>query len=155
MAYCCNNSILAIGDSTDIDAFLDRVMPKTGGECRADEVDWLDRVVPAPFGLTGRQAKIWKDDNWGCSESSHPSHFRHSPVDLQINLLTTDTPPLKWVQGVSRQFPTLRMYIAYHEDDQGFYGVSSFMGGRLVPSQQNELRFAVVLMEQYDPDTNQ
>ena len=138
MPNWCENILVVEGPEADIAAFKEKAaaVPAEDAAVDAAEVLKLENFIPIPAEVAaaeyGNGQYDWEIEHWGCTLGAINSAITtESENRLHYVFQTPWTPPLAFVEQVSRDWPTLRLVLAYNEPGCGFQGIAKAAAGVL------------------------
>ena len=92
----------------------------------------LSGVFPLPKAITDQFAALaWFKENWGTdgdvgehTEGEYKEHPQEGTADIWWHFLTAWSPPVKWLEKVSRQYPAIEFELVYCERGNNFAGIA-------------------------------
>lgn len=94
------------GPRKDRDAFM-----KTVGKYGFDFKQTVSK--PGHTSSDGFYPNSWCMDNWGTIGEFNTSRTENGPHYINVTFKTIKFPPVKWLENVSKKFPSLKFTLAY------------------------------------------
>jgi hypothetical protein len=130
MVAWCINTLDVHARENELDAFITV-------SCLDDGLLQLDRVEAPPRRLRASRHLDWRQAHWGTTLDVDPDdiQFRRPGAEHATwHFHSPTTPPLAWVESVSRALPSLHVVLAYSVPDHGILGRFEAAEGRALPS---------------------
>ena len=129
-----SNAVIIEGTDKDLDAFLD-TCPKKGRN-PMERTLLLSTHVPMPESKKADWYN-WNVEHWGtkwdiADEQGGVDIHTEDEEELKLWFDSAWSPPVKWAVAVSKQFPKLKITIAYIEQGMDFFGVYSAKNGKVL-----------------------
>lgn len=122
MANYCNNSLNVTGSVKELNHFLNRVKCENGKFS-------LQRLSPIPKEIKSFEDEDeWKLENWGTSYVCNDVFSVIDETKVNINFLSTWSPPLLWVKFVAKFYDGLTFHLKYDEPGICFKGSLKMKG---------------------------
>jgi hypothetical protein len=138
MPNWCENILVVEGPEAEIAAFKEKAaaVPAEDAAVDAAEVLKLENFIPVPAAIAEAPCcsgeDHWEMENWGCNLGAINSAITtESENCLHYIFETPWTPPLAFLERVSRDWPRLRLVLAYNEPGCGFQGIAKATAGVL------------------------
>jgi hypothetical protein len=111
------NTLVVLGASSGLNRFVKRVRGTPYGAPREVLLS-LSALSPVPPEVltSGDAAQVerWQLDHWGCKPDNEPGKVRRlGPNRVEYLFETLEGPPLKWLERVAEDFPTLDFDLYY------------------------------------------
>jgi hypothetical protein len=135
MPNWCNNDLLIVGDSDEIDSFIDGIRANPQDN---HEYSILETYAPIPGGWEYNKAIEY----WGCKWSDSLNNLPEDGgfEEEEINYIQTPWgPPVEGMQVVSRKFPNLKFAITWMEPGMAFYGWAIIQNGEIISNDYGDI----------------
>jgi hypothetical protein len=113
------NTLVVLGASSGLNRFVKRVRGTPYGAPREVLLS-LSALSPVPPEVLtsgdAAQVESWQLDHWGCKSDNEPGKVtvrRLGPTRVEYRFETGEGPPLKWLERVAEDFPTLDFDLYY------------------------------------------
>ena len=147
MPNWCSCGLKVTGPKPELEAFKSTLSrPNAHGEKTPFSFHQTVPMPPHCFqGNLGMGDEIkhpcnWRDfgiANWSTKWDASEARVEIKPKSVKINFETAWSPPEKWLENVSKAFPTLTFEMGYTEQGMQFYGEMVAEGGDVSESTQD------------------
>lgn len=132
--WCDNSLIVSSNDKETLKKFFEEnVVPDEGNlefSCLS-----FNKSVPKPEGNYGNR---WCIENWGTKWEADSSVYEMDEETLLFNFLTAWSPPIQWLEAVSKKYPDLHFELRFAEKGCGFSGYALYDNGDLQEEQEGQ-----------------
>jgi len=135
MPNWCENSLEVAGTKEDIkkfksqanlEAFFESFIPKPSDIFLGD----INQEAEKKYG--DKNWYDWNIKNWGTKwDASEPELMKETERMLIYNFLTAWSPPIEWLEKVTKLYPALRFKLTYNEPGMAFHGRAKAYQGKL------------------------
>lgn len=142
MPNWCSNQLAVRGPAEDVQRFKERAVghspwlkpEEIGGEA-AGPLNFHS-LVPVPEELVkagyNEAAYNWEREHWGCKWGACAVQVIEDEKNCVIYAFDTAwVPPIKFIERVARDWPTLSLVLEHGEPGNGFQGLAKAQGGKL------------------------
>ena len=138
MPNWCENILVVEGPEAEIAAFKEKAAaaPAENTTSEVAEVLKLENFIPVPADVAevayGNGQDDWEIEHWGCTLGAINSAIT-TELENRVHYVfqTPWTPPLAFMEQVSRDWPSLRLMLGYVETGCGFLGIAKVAAGVL------------------------
>ncbi len=142
MPNWCNNQLMVQGPAKDIRRFKEKAVGHSPWvppqEARRDKPNLLNfhSLWPVPEELLkggyGEAVYHWEQKHWGCKWGGCETRIvDESDGYIQYAFDTPWSPPLEFIENVTRDWPALSFFIEYEESGNGLKGQAKRQGNQL------------------------
>ena len=136
MPNWCHNKLTIAGPEADVRSFKE----KAAGRCpwmkpeeTEEEVLNFHSLIPVPDEVLKASYEAagydWERANWGCKwGAENPMLLDGGGTCLIYEFDTAWSPPMEFLQSVSKQWSNLTLILEYEEPGIGFKGLAKFKG---------------------------
>ena len=139
MPNWCENILVVEGPEAEIAAFKEKAAASPAEEDTTSgdaEVMKFENFIPVPAEVEeqeyGNGQDDWEIEHWGCKWGANNSAITTASENRVHYVFQTPwTPPLAFMEQVSRDWPSLRLMLGYVETGCGFLGIAKAAAGVL------------------------